>query len=59
MYVFNSKSKSKPPKRQGKLVMKIPMKMIFIDEQGQGFEYVNGEFIYRFSTIHTLKERQA
>ena len=37
-----------PPQRQGKLISKIPMKMIFIDEMGQAFEYLDGHFIYRF-----------
>lgn len=49
MYVFN-KRRIKSPKKQGKFILKIPMSMIFIDEQGQGFEYINGQFIYRFST---------
>ena len=50
MFVFDSLKLVKPPKKQGKWVAKIPMKMIFIDEIGQGFEHINGEFIYRFCT---------
>lgn len=56
MYVFDQPKRIKPPQKQGKLIIKIPMKMIFIDEKGQGFEYVNGEFIYRFCT-HILEQK--
>ena len=48
MYIWNHPKSRMPPQRQGKLISKIPMKMIFIDEMGQAFEYLDGHFIYKF-----------
>jgi hypothetical protein len=57
MFVWNHPKMKKHPKKQGKFVAKIPMKMIFIDEAGRAFEFVNGEFIYRFCTFIVDKSK--